>query len=89
MKGDQVGVEDYMTDLIDRRDIQFFLETLSDFLRPGFGGWEDPTPAARNQDGLQASPGEPDTAQPGYQQNEPSREADEADPDAAAPSMAN
>ena len=51
MKGDQEGVEDYMTDLVDRRDIQFFLETLSDFLRPGFGGWEDAIPVDRDQNG--------------------------------------
>ena len=92
MRGDQVGVEGSMTDLIDRRDIQFFLETLSDFLRPGFGGWEEPTPIVRDQNGLQVqdptSPVEPETAIPVQEHLEPQREADEEEPDTAAPTMA-
>ena len=68
MKGDQVGVEDFMTDLVDRRDVQFFLDTLTDFLRPGFGGWEEATPIVRDQNTLQmqdpTSPVDPETAKP-------------------------
>ena len=58
-----------MTDIIDRRDIQFFLETLSDFLRPGFGGWEEATPIVADQNAAlhvqdSTSPVEPETAKP-------------------------
>ena len=68
IRGDKVGVEDEMTDLCDQRDIQFFLETLSDFLRPGFGGWEESTPLVQDPNSLNVqqprSPDEPETSKP-------------------------
>ena len=40
MKGDQIGVEDYMTDISTQKDKDYFLNTLSAILEPNFNGWK-------------------------------------------------
>ena len=76
VRGDKVGVEDCITDLFDQREIECVLETFSDFLRPGFDGWdepaaeqnEQPTPIVQDPNSLNVqqpvSPEEPETSKP-------------------------